>query len=138
METTVFSDEVLEMVLDAKQRLEESSAAAVPGAGKNYITEEDRLQGIEVYRKCLRAAELWKKNKAAQLNSGETGELLGLLRYARTAALSSREKDYTRGGRTIDDYLEVRKPMEREGFIEVLETWFAKAEAELKQSAPAS
>jgi len=132
VETTVFSDEVLEMVLDAKQRLEESSAAAVQGAGKNYIAEEDRLKGIEIYRKCLRAAELWKKNKTGILNSGETGELLDLVHYARTAVLSSREKDYNRGGRTIDDYLEVRKPVEQEDFIKILETWFTEAEAELK------
>jgi len=132
VDTYVFSDEILEMVQDAKHALEHSSSHSIPEAGKNYITEEDRLQGIEIYRKCLRAAELWKNKQTGMLNSSETGELLDLVRYARTAVLSSREKDYKRGGRTIDDYLAVRKPMEQEDFIQVLETWFAKAEADLK------
>ena len=132
VDTSVFSDEILEMVRDAKHILEHSSSYSIPEAGKNYITEEDRQKGIEIYRKCLRATELWKKNKTGILSSGETGELLDLVRYARTAVLSSREKDYKRGDRTIDDYLEVRKPMEEEDFIKALEAWFAKAEADLK------
>jgi hypothetical protein len=138
VETTVFSEEVLEMVFDARQRLKSSSGAEVPGAGKNYITEEDRLKGIEIYRKCLRAAELWKKHNSASLSSSETGEMLDLLGYARTAAITSREKDYRRGRRIIDDYADVRTPIEEEEFMKILEAFFTGTASDLENLNPAS
>lgn len=134
VDTSVFSEEVLEQVRDAKERLEQHSGSNIPGVGKNFITEEDRLKGIEVYRKCLRSLELWKKHLTESLNAGETGEMLDLLRYVRSTTISSRAKDYKRGDRIIDDYLAVRPLPEEDEFIQILEAFCAKTAAGLKST----
>ncbi|MCK5841190.1 MAG: DUF4954 family protein [Candidatus Sabulitectum sp.] len=126
VDTSVFSDEVLLMVKDAWERLEQNSCESMPGAGKNFITEDDRVKGIEVFRKCLRSMELWKKYLDGSLNDSETGEMLDLLRYVRSAAISSRMKDYTRGERIIDDYMAVRGALEEDEFIQTLEAYCKK------------
>lgn len=132
VDTSVFSEEVLELVGDAKERLEQHSCDSIPGTGKNFVTEEDRLAGIEAYRKCLRSMGLWNKYLTDSLNSSETGEMLDLLRYAKSATISSRMKDYKRGERIIDDYLAVRKSPEEDEFIQILEAFYTKTREGLK------
>ena len=131
VDTSVFSEEVLEQVRSSKENLERYSGMSIPGTGKNFITEEDRLSGIEAYRKCLRGMELWKKFLERSLNDSETGEMLDLLRYVRTATISSRMKDYKRGDRIISDYLAVRESPEEDRFIQFLEVFYIKIESEL-------
>ncbi|MCK5131607.1 MAG: DUF4954 family protein [Candidatus Sabulitectum sp.] len=134
VDTSVFSEEVLEQVRDAKERLEQHSGSSIPGVGKNFVTEEDRLKGIEVYRKCLRSLELWKKHLTESLNAGETGEILDLLRYARSTTISSRAKDYKRGDRIIDDYLAVRPLQEEDEFIQDFEAFYKKIVKQLDRN----
>lgn len=134
VDTSVFSHEVLLMVEDARERLEQNSCDAIPGTGKNFITEDDRVKGIEVYRKCLRSMELWKKYLDRSLNDSETGEMLDLLRYVRSAAISSRMKDYKRGDRIIDDYLAVRASREDDEFLQTLEVFYIKTIEELESA----
>ena len=129
VDTSVFSDDVMILVRDAKERLEQHSCESIPGTGKNFVTEEDRLKGIEAYRKCLRAMELWKKYLANSLNSSESGEMLDLLRYARSAAVASRQKDFKRGSRIIDDYLAVRESSREDKFIQVIEEFYTETVA---------
>lgn len=133
VDTSVFSEEVLEQVRSSKESLEQHSGMAIPGTGKNFITEEDRLSGIEAYRKCLRGMELWKKFREKSLNDSETGEMLDLLRHVRTATITSRMKDYTRGNRIISDYLAVRESPEEDSFIQFLEIFYMKIESELSR-----
>ncbi|MCK5786458.1 MAG: DUF4954 family protein [Candidatus Sabulitectum sp.] len=132
VDTSVFSERVLEQVRDARERLEHYSGSQIPGAGKNFITEDDRLKGIEAYRKCLRGMELWKKYNERSLDSSETGEMLDLLDFVRTAAISSRMKDYKRGERIIDDYLAVRGSPGDDKFIQVLEAFYTEITEELR------
>ncbi len=134
VDTSVFSEEVLELVRDAKERLEQHSCDSIPGTGKNFVTEGDRLAGIEAYRKCLRSMELWKIFLTDSLNSSETGELFDLLRYAKNATISSRMKDYRRGDRIIDDYLAVRESPEEDEFIQILEAFYIKTRERLKST----
>ncbi len=131
VDTSVFSEEVLEQVRSSKESLERYSGMSIPGTGKNFITEEDRLSGIEAYRKCLRGMELWKKFLERSLNESETGEMLDLLRHVRTATISSRMKYYKRGDRIISDYLAVRESPEEDRFIQFLEGFYIKIESEL-------
>jgi hypothetical protein len=115
--TSVFTDELLEIVRDAKNALETHPDSDVPGAGKNYITFDDRLKGIEAYRKCLRAGELWKIYIAGTLTPGEALEMLNLLDYLSESVTNSRLKDYARGEKIIDDYSAVRLPSEKDAFL---------------------
>lgn len=77
--------------------------------------------------------ELWKKFQGKSLNDSETGEMLDLLRHVRTATISSRMKDYTRGNRIISDYLAVRESPEEDSFIQVLEAVYTKISRELNR-----
>ena len=117
VETKVFTDEVLSMVRTALGRLESGSTE---GAGRNFITEDDRLSGIQVYRKCLRTFELDEELKSGEITRCDAGEFLDLIEQIRESALSSRMKDFNRGGEIIDDYLDVRLPLEEDPFISVL------------------
>lgn len=131
--TIVFTDEVLNQVKDAKERLEKNSHTTMPGIGKNYLTEEHRLEGIEAYRKCIRSVELWNKYQSNELNASETGEMLDLLHFARKAAIASRLKDYKRGGGIIEDYLEVRTPPEEDEFLKIFQSYCNEVSVDLKQ-----
>ncbi len=136
VETQVFTDEILDMVKETKKRLERNSIDNMPGIGKNFITEDHRLKGIEAYRKCIRGAELWKKYKGKSLNSSETGEMLDLLLHVKNSTISSRMKDYKRGDRIIDDYLAVREPPDQDKFIQVLEAFCVKITEQLNLMNP--
>jgi len=134
VDTSVFSDEVLLMVQDARERLEQNSCDTMPGTGKNFITEEDRVRGIEAYRKCIRSMELWKKYLSGSLNDSETGEMLDLLSHVRSSVISSRMKDFRRGDRIIDDYLAVRVSPEDDEFIRILEVFYNKTVNQLEST----
>ena len=121
--TEVFSDEVIKQLRDARERLEKNPSSSMPGIGKNYLIEKHRLEGIEIYRKCLRSIELWNKYQKAELSASETGEMLDLLQFAREVTVSSRLKDYKRGGRIIEDYLEVRTSPEEDEFLQIFKSF---------------
>lgn len=121
VETQVFTEDVLEMVKDALRRLETTPDNAVEGAGKNFITAEDRLAGIQVYRKCLRIFALIEILNAGSMNPGEAGELLDLAAHVKRLAWESREKDASRGIRIIDDYAAVHPDKEEDPVLILLD-----------------
>ena len=131
--TMVFTEEVLNQVRDAKERLGKNSHTTMPGIGKNYLTEEHRLEGIEVYRKCLRSLELWNKYQKNELSASETGEMLDLLHFTREATISSRLKDYKRGGRIIEDYLQVRTLPEEDEFLRIFQSYYTEVAENLRK-----
>jgi len=114
---SVFTPGLLDLVRDAKERLESDETRPISGAGKNYIIGDDRMKGIDVYGKCLLACELWRKYKNGTLLPGETGEALDLLDYIIECVTNSRMKDYFRGEKIIDDYSGVRPPLEEDVFL---------------------
>lgn len=118
VETEVFTQEVLNMVVTALDRLESGSTH---GIGRNYITEEDRIRGMQIYRKCLRTFELSEKLSSGSIDKGEAGEFLDLLEQIRENTLSSRMKDFRRGEEIIEDFMEVRGVPENDPFIKVLQ-----------------
>ncbi len=120
VETGIFTPEVLGAVADALARLEACTGITPEGAGKNFVTEEDRLAGISAYRKCLRTFRLMEAYRGGDMNPGEAGELLDLIAQIREGALGSREKDMARGLRIIDDYGAIRPPTAEDPFLSVL------------------
>lgn len=117
VETGVFTDEVLGMVEDAMRRLESGSGYTPPGAGKNFVTPDDREAGIQAYRKCLRVFALLKLLENNSLDPGEAGELLDLLNQTERAVKESREKDFRRGAAVINDYCQVHTPSAEDPFL---------------------
>lgn len=116
VETDVFTPGVLRLVERALGRLE-ASGEAVPGAGKNFILPEDRLAGIDAYRKCLRFFRLLELLETRRMAAGEAGELLDLAFQLRESVLSSRQKDWSRGGAIIPDYGEIHPAIDQDPFI---------------------
>ncbi len=132
VETGVFTPSVLEGVADALARLEACNGITPEGAGKNFVTETDRLAGISAYRKCLRTFRLLEIYRSGSMNPGEAGELLDLIAQIREGARRSREKDMTRGLRIIDDYGAIRPSPEEDPFLNTLSKAAAPVELSLK------
>ncbi|HPF33472.1 MAG TPA: hypothetical protein PK907_10690, partial [Candidatus Sabulitectum sp.] len=116
VETDVFTPGVLRMVESALNRLE-SVDDPVPGAGKNFILPEDRLAGIDAYRKCIRFFILLELFDKGRMTTGEAGELLDLAYQVRESVLGSREKDWSRGSAIISDYGEIHPAIDQDPFI---------------------
>lgn len=133
LETCVFSKEVLEMMRDAASRLESADGFTVPGCGKNYVTPEDRVAGIQVYRKCLRFFALIEKSKAEVINPSESGELLDLVAQARKTVNESRARDLARGKRIIGDYGLIHPAPGEDPFLRVFEAKAYEMEKKLKE-----
>ena len=131
VETGVFTHEILSMVTDSLINLESSSGNTVKGAGKNFITKEDRLAGIEVYRKYLRYFTLADKLNAGSLSTGEAGELMDLVRQVRRAVGESKAKDLSRGSKIINDYIAIHPSPEEDPFMVDFEEKATEMEREL-------
>lgn len=132
VETGVFTPLVLEAVSDALKRLEACTGITPEGAGKNFVTEEDRLAGISAYRKCLRTFRLLEMYRSGSMNPGEAGELLDLIAQIREGSRRSREKDMTRGLRIIEDYGSIRQSPEEDPFLDTLSKAAEPVEISLK------
>ncbi len=131
VEADVFTDDVLKMVNESLKDLESTSGHTAEGAGKNFITQEDRLAGIEVYRKCLRYFALVEGLSKGTLTTGESGELLDLVRQVRRAVRESRAKDLGRGRKIINDYETIHPTLEEDPFMIVFEEKVLEMEREL-------
>jgi hypothetical protein len=132
VETDVFTPGVLRMVERALRRLE-SCGDPVPGAGKNFILPEDRLTGINAYRKCIRFFVLLDLLGKGGMATGEAGELLDLALQVRDSVLSSREKDWSRGSAIIPDYGEIHPAVGQDPFINELNTRITALEERLRK-----
>lgn len=117
VETSLLSPGVLELTRDALSRLDGYTCAEIPGRGKNFITEEDRLRGIEAYRTLLEGEGLYRRWLSGDLDGPGAVRLLGIIGSVEEGVLSSRLKDHVRGASVIDDYPSVRTPPEEEPFI---------------------
>ena len=131
VDTGIFSQEILELVREALSDLESSSGCTAEGAGKNFITPEDRLAGIVVYRKCLRFFSLRDKLEEGSISTGEAGELIDLLKQIRQGVRLSREKDFKRGARIIHDYRTIHPGPEEDPFMIAFEDRLKKMEGEV-------
>ncbi len=121
--SNVFSEEITGLVQNALANLSETEVSKIPGIGKNFVTEIDRESGIDIYRKYLTAINLWNKYSSDLLSSEEKQEFLQLIYYAKDLLISSREKDFIRGNRIIDDYTKVREPLENDEFIRFFDSF---------------
>jgi hypothetical protein len=86
-EFEVFRPEIVDLMLQARRRLEQATGKEVytskdvEGLGKNYMTEASRRKGIEAYTFYLRyyALQGLKRELAQRVNSRDNGEIPGLL-----------------------------------------------------------
>ena len=110
-------DDVVEMTREALERLRNHPAADMPGAGKNFLTEEDRVRGISAYEAMLEATDLHRRFVESGLDRGSASRLLVLLDQAGERVTASRMKDHSRGMEIIEDYGRVRTAPEEESFL---------------------
>ncbi len=133
--TEVFRPDIIEMLIDAEERLsgidggEFYTEKDIPGLGKNFLTEEHRKKALETYRfHILYYALSGLRNESdpelvsvfkrdileREFPEKTTDEMLEILDHMRSTVneviRTSREKDFLRGSRIIDDYAAVRKP----------------------------
>jgi hypothetical protein len=141
IETTILRPAIVEALEAASARLEsfENPARADPsgrdahGLGKNYMTEEARLEGIRAYafgarvgaaRTLLRelaaespdAARLsWATRRVGPKNESEAiDEAIGAVREWTEAVASSKKRDEARGRAILDDYAERHLDVDRD------------------------
>ena len=150
----VFRPEIVDLMLDARKRLEKATgkdiytSKDVEGLGKSYLSEYSRKKGIEAYTFYIRyyalsglkrelekpgaAPARWRHEHGllqSEFPGQETKELLETLiqMQEKIAAQvqSSKEKDDHRGAEVIEDYTEAHKPAKDDSFVK--ETWAATA-----------
>ncbi len=122
VDTSILSDEVVGLTRSALERLANHSCGEMPGRGKNFILEEDRLGGIEAYETLLEGADLFSRLTSGGLESGPAERLDEILEVLLSGVSGSREKDLVRGRSVIEDYAGVRPPAEDDIFMRDLET----------------
>jgi hypothetical protein len=110
-------DDVVEMTREALERLRSHPAGDMPGAGKNFLTEEDRLAGISAYETMLEALDLYHGFVESGLDDASSLRLRELLDCAGERVTASRMKDHSRGAQIIEDYGRVRTAPEEESFL---------------------
>ena len=100
----------------------------IPGIGKNMLTDENRLRGIEAYDFFLRFIEYQQlKERVSQSDSWDREELpellagmeeyLSMLPAILTWTESSREKDMARGSAIFPDYQLTHPSMDEDSFV---------------------
>ena len=146
----VFRPEIIEMMLDARQRLSAASGKEVytskdvEGLGKSYLSENSRKKAVDTYTFYIRYYALlglkremerpgsnpvrWaheQKVLQAEFPGTDNKELLKTLiqQQEKIAAQvqSSKEKDDLRGAEVIEDYTQAHKPAKEDSFVK--ETW---------------
>lgn len=115
--TGLFTPAVMGPTRDALARLTGNPCDGMPGMGKNFMTEEDRLRGIQAYRTFLEAGELYGLLLSGGLDGNGKKRLLEIAGQVKEGVISSRLKDYTRGSAVISDYMTVRPQLEEEPFM---------------------
>jgi hypothetical protein len=147
----VFRPEIVDMMLDARRRLEVKATKElytpkeIEGLGKNYLLEPSRKKGIEAYTFYIRYYALlglkrqmeskgaapnprWEHERRLlkeEFPGKEVPELLReLIRMQERIAQdvqASKEKDDRRGAEVIEDYAQAHKPASEDSFVK--ETW---------------
>ncbi len=102
----------------------------IPGLGKNLLLEADRKEAVETYRFFLDYAALTKQQK--ELSSGGLAgystddlrevatamtRLRSMARRIHEQTLASREKDFVRGRRIMENYSATHVPIDADEFI---------------------
>ncbi|MCK7475579.1 MAG: hypothetical protein MZV49_23755 [Rhodopseudomonas palustris] len=103
VDTRPLSDGVIEFTNDAPERLKACSCDEMPGIGRNFMTEESRIKGIEAYETLLEGAGLYNRMQAGELSPESARKLRSILLRVIEGSAASRMKDRLRGESVIDD-----------------------------------
>jgi hypothetical protein len=127
VETMAVALERLESVKKKRRFYLESD---IPGLGKNLLLEADRKAGIEAYRFFLDYAELGRRQRelnatgvAAYSEDGlrelstAMSRLRSMARQIHEQTLVSRQKDFVRGDRIMENYSATHVPIDADEFI---------------------
>ncbi|MFO7627830.1 MAG: DUF4954 family protein [Candidatus Fermentibacteraceae bacterium] len=117
VDTGPLSDEVIAFTRDALERLASCSCDEMPGIGRNFMTEESRIKGMEAYETLLEGADLFNRMRAGELNPESASKLKAILLRVIEGSAASRMKDRLRGESVIDDYTAVRRRPDDEPFL---------------------
>lgn len=121
VETGPLSDRVIEYTKDALERLKTYPCNEMPGIGRNFMTEESRIKGMQAYETLLEGAELFHRLQAGQLCPVSAPRFKAILQRVIEGCDASRMKDRLRGESVIDDYTAVRQGPECEPFISTIQ-----------------
>lgn len=117
VDRSLLTPEILAMVEDALNRLRSHGCSDMPGKGKNFLTEEDRIKGIKAYELLLEAEGLHRSLRNRSLDSARAARMGELLDLVEEGIRTSRNRDHARGRAIIEDYARVRPPPEEEPFL---------------------
>ncbi len=121
VDTGPLSDEVIAFTKDALERLSSCSCDEMPGIGRNFMTEESRIKGIQAYEALIEGAGLFRLMQTGGLDPGSAQRLKAILLRIIEGSAASRMKDRLRGESVIDDYTEVRQRPDDDPFLAVLQ-----------------
>ncbi len=121
VDTGPLSEGVLAFTSDALERLKVCSCDEMPGIGRNFMTEESRIKGMQAYETLLEGADLFNRLQVGELSPESMPRLKAILRLIIEGAAASRMKDRLRGESVIDDYAEVRRLPDEEPFITAIQ-----------------
>lgn len=150
IDTAVFRDDVVGLMQTARDSLADCAETKpiylpgdLPGIGKNFLTEEDRLAAIEAYDRYIEYAALRleaesilavasDESRSSEISDAQRSSLGRYIAHRRSIladARRSREKDWRRGIACIDDYERTHPSVDDDAVIQALTKEIAEQEA---------
>lgn len=145
IETEIFREEIVALMRRAREHLASPAEkkelylpGEIPGTGKNFLTEADRLAGIEIFDRYIEYFEIetavrpFLASRAEGATPAPAGDVFGRYLDHRRRMLAdarrSREKDWRRGTACIDDYDRTHPAVDQDELIISLEKEMADQE----------